>query len=105
MSEKLTNCLRWSIAFRACVCAALMLLSTTASSDAAPPDRARGVAVIVGDQASKIEVFAADELCNYLNELFGVQVRPTTSVPASAATFFLIGNPDTNPAVRQATAR
>jgi hypothetical protein len=63
----------------------------------------RNVAVVIGPAAPKVEAFAGGELCGYLKKLFGIEVQPTTSVPDSAATVFLVGSPATNPAVKQAT--
>ena len=61
------------------------------------------VAVIVGEEAAQLEHFAAAQLCDYLEKCFDISTHPTSNVPQAADTLFLIGNPETNPAVRAAT--
>ena len=61
------------------------------------------VAVIVGKDTSQLEHYAATQLCDYLEKCFGISTQPTSNVQ-EADILFLIGNPDTNPAVRTATA-
>jgi len=63
------------------------------------------VAVVVGPSAPPLECFAAEELCGYLEKLFGLQARPTTSAAAAADLLFIVGSPETNPAVKRAPAR
>ena len=79
------------IAF-ALVCAGV---ASSASTDGS-------VAVVTGPNPRELEKFAANELCAYLARLFGLEVAPTTSIPASAHEFFLIGSPTTNPLVKRA---
>ena len=50
------------------------------------------VAVIVSENAPELERFAAEQLCDYLEKLFGVQTRPTSAVFAKAEVLFLVGN-------------
>jgi len=83
------------------VAAALCLLAVSAPVSAEPAQR---VAVVVGRRAPEIERFAADELCCYLRELFGLDSRPTHRAPASADAILLVGGPASNPAVQQALA-
>ena len=59
------------------------------------------VAVVIGPKAPELDRFAASELCGYLEKLFGLHVKPTTSVPTTAKNVFLIGNPDTNPFIKK----
>src|SRR4051812_21899548 len=54
------------------------------------------VAVVIGTAAPEVERFAASELCDYLNKLFGVQAVATDSVPADAEDIFLVGGLSTN---------
>ena len=50
------------------------------------------VAIIVSENAPELERFAAEQLCDYLEKLFGVRTRPMSSVSAEAETLFLVGN-------------
>jgi hypothetical protein len=68
------------------------------AGDTATPN----VAVVVGSKVDKLERYAADELCGYLNKLYGIKTQPRTEVPESAETMFLLGSPQTNPAVAKA---
>src|SRR5688572_248989 len=61
--------------------------------------------VVIGATAPKLEQFAASELCGYLVKLFGIQTHPVRSVTPSAEMIFLVGSPQTNAAVKQATGR
>lgn len=76
----------------------LSAVSTAQADDAA----ARRVAVVVGSPVDKLERFAAEELCGYLDKLYDIESQPTTKVPESAETVLLIGSPQTNPAVAKA---
>ena len=60
------------------------------------------VAVVVGEQAPDIERYAADQLCHYLAELYGIQVQPTTELAEPAEIGLLVGSPTTNAAVARA---
>jgi hypothetical protein len=71
---------------------ALMYVAVIAAAPANDP-----VAVVTGPAAPELDRFAASELCAYLEKLFGVRVQPTTSIPPTARDVFLIGNPTTNP--------
>ena len=57
------------------------------------------VAVVVGDEASQLESFAADQLCGYLEKLFGLKTMPETELGDDCQMGFLIGSPQTNAAV------
>ena len=61
------------------------------------------VAVIVSENAPGLERFAAEQLCDYLEKLFGLQTRPMPSVSAEAETLFLIGSLDADVAVQGTT--
>lgn len=52
------------------------------------------VAVIVSENASELERFAAEQLCDYLEKLFGVQTRPASNVSTEIEVLFLVGNLD-----------
>ena len=85
-------------------CAVLVLSLLIAGSAAAGSGGRPRVGVVVGRAAGGLERFAAQELCDYLGKLFGVECRPTAGVPADAEAIFLIGSPDTNEAMREAIA-
>ncbi len=83
---------------------------TALELDVVFPEQARDaatsdVAVVVGSKADKLERHAADELCGYLNKLYGIKTQPSTEVPESAETMLLLGSPQTNPAVAKALGR
>ena len=60
------------------------------------------VCVVVGEDAPQLERFAAEELCRYLDRLYGLKVQPTTAPAKSAEVTLLVGGPATNPATRTA---
>jgi Glycosyl hydrolase family 67 N-terminus len=62
------------------------------------------VDVVVGDTAPELERFAASELCDYLAKLYGMPAHPARTFSPSSEMIFLIGNPETNATVREATA-
>ena len=64
-----------------------------------------GVDVIVGGAAPELERFAAQELCDYLAKLYGIQAHPHRQVSAGADAAFLIGSPETNASVRPVAGR
>lgn len=64
----------------------------------------RCATVVVGDRATGLERHAGEELCGYLERLFGMRTRPTTTVTGSGP-LFLVGTPESNPAIREATHR
>ena len=59
-------------------------------------------AVIVGDKAPELERYAAQQLCHYLRVLYGYNVQPATKATEDQPQF-LIGTPQTNPAIAKAT--
>ena len=59
------------------------------------------VAVIVSENAPELEHFAAEQLCDYLEKLFGIQSRPASNVSAEADVLFLVGNLDIDVTVQQ----
>ena len=61
------------------------------------------IAVIVSENAPELERFAAEQLCDYLEKLFGIQTRPMSSMSEEAGTLFLIGSLDTETAVQGTT--
>ena len=75
----------------------IVILSATGLSARSSNNK---VAVIVGNNASDLENFAASELCGYLHKLFGVEVQPTTKLPGSSDAIFLIGSPASNPLIK-----
>ena len=52
------------------------------------------VAVVVAHEASELEHFAAEQLCNYLQQLFRVQTSPTHNIPSDAEALLLISRID-----------
>ena len=62
------------------------------------------VSVVTGPTADELEVFAANELCRYLKEIYGISTHPVTGLEANAKNSFFVGNPTSNPAVREASA-
>ena len=54
------------------------------------------VAVIVSENAPDLERFAAEQLCDYLEKLFGIHTRPASSLSAAMKTLFLVGDLDTD---------
>ena len=58
------------------------------------------ITVIVSENAPELERFAAEQLCDYLEKLFGLQTRPMSNVSAKAEALFLIGSLDTDLAVQ-----
>ena len=60
------------------------------------------VTVIVSENAPKLERFAAEQLCDYLEKLFGIQTRPTSSLSGEAETLFLVGSLDADVTVESA---
>ena len=69
-----------------------------------PLDEKDSVAVLVGPEAPELERFAAAQLCDYLEALFGLRTQPTVDLPETAEILFLVGSSATNPAVQEATA-
>jgi hypothetical protein len=63
------------------------------------------VDVVVGAAAPELERFAASQLCDYLGKLYGIRAHPARNVSASSEMMFLIGSPETNALVKQATRR
>ena len=62
------------------------------------------VAVIVDKAATQLERYAAEELCGYLDKLYGIRTRPLSTMPASVDAVLLVGSPTTNSTISQATA-
>ncbi|MCS5612587.1 MAG: hypothetical protein NZ961_19355 [Candidatus Poribacteria bacterium] len=46
------------------------------------------VAVIIGKDAHELERFAAEQLCDYLQELFDIYTRPTQDLPPFSSQLF-----------------
>ncbi len=65
-------------------------------------DDGNNLGIVVGPDAPRLEQFAADQLGDYLGKLFGLEVRPTSGLPASTGIGLLVGTPETNPAVAKA---
>ena len=58
------------------------------------------IAVIASENAPELERFAAEQLCAYLETLFGIQTRPMSNVSAEAETLFLVGSLDADGTVQ-----
>ena len=78
------------------------LVGATSLSTAAADPAAPRVAVVRGREAPPLEVYAAEQLCQYLHRLFGVKSRPATKISSRAEVLLLVGTPQTNPFVEQA---
>ena len=61
------------------------------------------VAVIVSENAPELERFAAEQLCDYLEKLFGVQTRPTSNVSVEVEALFLVGSLGTDVGIQYTT--
>ena len=99
------SCRRWRYPFfgmgPAAIGLALLLLLGSWSACRPAREQVR-VSVVVGSAAPELERFAARELCSYLAKLYGIQAYPERHPSASAQALFLIGNPQTNAAVKKA---
>jgi hypothetical protein len=71
---------------------------TAAGTDDAP------CAIVVGPRADRLETKAALELQRYFQLLFGFSPPVLTALPKSAQGLILVGNPESNPAIREAAA-
>jgi len=87
---------------RAFACISLILapitftgISAAGAAAAAPPR----VDVLIGPRAPDLEQHAAQQLCHYLQELFGVTAVPAHEPSADAQISLIVGQPTTNPAV------
>ncbi len=60
------------------------------------------VVVIVDATAPQLERYAAKELCDYLDKLYGFRTRPVETIPASADAVLLVGTPTTSSAISRA---
>src|SRR5437879_1250185 len=63
------------------------------------------LAAIVGRGAPELERYAARQLCQYIEPLFGDFAHIDTDVPLTANAIFLVGRPETNPLIREALGR
>ena len=70
----------------------------------APACAAEGplVDVLIGQGASDLERYAAQQLCYYLKEVYGVTSKPSLESHTEAHTSLIVGQPMTNPAVARA---
>ena len=70
----------------------------------APACAAEGplVDVLIGQDASDLERYAAQQLCYYLKEVYGVTSQPSLASHTEAHTSLIVGQPKTNPAVVRA---
>jgi hypothetical protein len=57
--------------------------------------------IVVGPDAHQLERKAGLELQRYFQKLFGFSPAVVTSMPQSAKTLVLVGNPETNPAIKE----
>jgi hypothetical protein len=78
--------------------AALVADRQTAGGQSVPPS----VAVVVAAKPPEVEQYAAEQLCYYLEKLYGIPIHPAERIPAIAQIVFVIGSPPTNPAVAKA---
>ena len=61
-----------------------------------------GITIVTGPAAPALEQKAAEELARYLQTLFGCLPQLDCKLPDQAEALFLVGSPETNPAVGQA---
>ena len=64
-------------------------------------ENAPQIDVVVGPKSSELERHAARELSEQLTKLFDANVTVHTAIPAEARHVILVGNPASNPAVRE----
>ncbi|NQT13934.1 MAG: hypothetical protein HQ582_14365 [Planctomycetes bacterium] len=83
-------------------CLTAVICGTSHGGEDPSPRAQAEVAVVVGPGAGPLDRYTADELCSYLGRLFDVEVEPSSDLPATAKSGFLIGSPETNPAVAEA---
>ena len=81
---------------------AVILFAVTVAANAKEPPR---VGVVVGKNAPEIEQYAAAQLADYLQKLYGIQAQPGSSIPASSQVLFLVGTPATNTLVKHAAGK
>ncbi len=63
------------------------------------------VCVVIGSEADPLERYAADELCGYFDQLFGIKTQPVTEIPESSKAVLLVGNPKSNSLVAKALSK
>ncbi len=68
-------------------------------------DNGQWAAVIVGENAPEMELFAAEQLCGYLRDCFGARASIAKEVHGKPDAVFVVGSPTTNRAVVQACSR
>jgi hypothetical protein len=85
-----------------CLCRVIIVLLWANGCQAAPKTNPR-VDVVLGGDPPELERFAARDLCDYLAKLFNVQTYPNRNPSDSADIVFLVGSPETNALVKQAT--
>ncbi|MBP1990836.1 hypothetical protein [Paenibacillus eucommiae] len=61
------------------------------------------VSVVIGEHCDRLERFAADQLCEYIEKLFHIATSSQTRIQEQASAYFFIGNRDTNPVNRNTT--
>ncbi len=83
--------------FHCVACTAAWLASPAWAATPLPP----AVSVVVGPAADDLERYAADQLCSYLNALYGCTIQPQTEWTASTDTCLLVGNPASHPLIRR----
>ncbi|MBU4400528.1 MAG: hypothetical protein KKE86_14490, partial [Planctomycetes bacterium] len=89
---------RWLPAWLALFLFAVLMDPLAAWAQEAPPS----ASVVVGPKSHALELYAAEQLCYYLEKLYGIQTRPVQEIPSGDSIVFLIGDPKTNPAVAKA---
>ena len=89
------------------ICLLIGLIAGANMPDSAVADRAAdsGVAVIIGSQAGELERYAASQLCEYLDKLYGIKTKPVTGLPDDCQTALVIGTPQTYPTVAAAVGQ
>jgi len=88
-----------------CLASSLSVVFVAASALAAPKAgeaHSTSVAVVIAAKAPKLQRYAAEELCSYLEKLYGIHISPVAKIPVDADSVILIGSPTTNSSVSKA---
>src|SRR5215475_7808905 len=78
----------------------LLIIATVTTTNLSATPSGNRVSVVVGDHSPELEKFSASELCGYLDKLFGLKLRPTTSPAASSSAVFLVGTQASNSRIK-----
>ena len=87
-------------------CLLILVLTPTTGISISRAHASQGprVDVMIGQRASNLERYAAQQLCHYLKELYDVTSEPMLEPRTDAHISLIIGQPTTNPTVSRALA-